>query len=181
MEELKQIGLHYFQNAISPEEEQELISFIDNQPWNTALSRRTQHYGYLYKYRDQKVSDYTVKPVPQILLDLFLKIKELGICLGLQDTDKLQIIVNEYQCGQGIGKHIDDPKQFGDWIAGVSLGSNINMLFGQSEVPIHRRSVYQMTDKVRYQLTHSIPLRKSDNGVKRNRRISITFRYVLNN
>ena len=35
-------------------EEKYLIRNIDNNQWNTSLSRRTQHYGYLYDYRSRQ-------------------------------------------------------------------------------------------------------------------------------
>jgi alkylated DNA repair protein alkB family protein 8 len=43
-------GLTYIDDIITPEQETELINFIDIQEWNNSLSRRTQHYGYLYVY-----------------------------------------------------------------------------------------------------------------------------------
>ena len=173
-------GLKYIKNFIDPKEEQTLINFIDSQEWNTSLSRRTQHYGHLYVYKGiEKAISQNFLPIPQIFLDLFAKINQNNI--GLDPTieiNKLQIIVNEYTIGQGIGKHIDDPKQFGKWVIGISLGSNILMSFGDTEIKIERLSLYEMTNHARYDIPHSITPRKSDKGVKRDRRISITMRYL---
>ncbi len=40
-----------------------------------------------------------------------------------------QLIVNEYQPGQGISPHIDNKTLFSDIIVSLSLGSNAVMIF----------------------------------------------------
>ena len=40
-----------------------------------------------------------------------------------------QLIVNEYQPGQGISPHIDNQTLFGDVVVSVSLSSNTIMTF----------------------------------------------------
>jgi len=41
-------GLSYKPRYITDFQQELLIQAIDEQPWRTALSRRTQHYGYIY-------------------------------------------------------------------------------------------------------------------------------------
>jgi alkylated DNA repair dioxygenase AlkB len=44
---------------------------------------------------------------------------------------------------------------------------------------LESRSLLILTCDARYKWKHGIALRKSDNGVKRQRRISLTFRKVI--
>ena len=94
--------------------------------------------------------------------------------------EKLQVIVNEYMPGQGISQHIDDVKQFGDWIISISLGSAVNINFTKGDIVervyVEGGSLYEMKDDARYKWKHSIPARKSDNNIDRTTRISLTFR-----
>ena len=175
-------GLTYYDSFITEEEESGLVRFIESQQWNTALKRRTQHYGHLYKYTHSSTSqDNPVPPVPDVFLQLYQRIVYF-VKLKSIDLTKLQVIVNEYLPGVGISAHIDDPRQFGEWVCGVSLLSATEMNFsgeGRSvDVNLKRRSLYVMEKESRYRYTHEIKPRKSDNGIKREKRISITFRYL---
>lgn len=118
---------------------------------------------------------------------LFNKLRENDFGSDI-NIDKLQVIVNEYLPGQGIAAHIDDPKQFGEWIISVSIGSDCIIKFSDSKnnkfynIPIKRCSVYEMKEDARYKWKHQIECVKSyviDNiKYDRGRRISITFRYM---
>jgi hypothetical protein len=44
-------GLAYISDFITKDEEKVLIAAIDAQNWSMELSRRVQHYGYIYDYR----------------------------------------------------------------------------------------------------------------------------------
>ncbi|MCJ7636189.1 MAG: hypothetical protein MUO21_01730, partial [Nitrososphaeraceae archaeon] len=55
-------GLSVTLDVITPEYEDFFISWLDEQPWSTELSRRTQHYGYGYNYKGKSV--VTGKPIP---------------------------------------------------------------------------------------------------------------------
>lgn len=185
MTEVKEItGLTYQSEFITKETEAELIKFIDSQEWNTKLKRRTQHYGYEYKYDRSGLKP--LNPVPEI----FLK------ALGDQQTlfpegPPNQVIVNEYLLGQGINAHIDDPIRFGKTIASLSLLSGIEMEFQQYSVDKHHvylepRSMVWLTQDARYKWTHQIRSRKFDTvpgegRTLRSRRVSITYRHVLEN
>jgi alkylated DNA repair dioxygenase AlkB len=182
------IGLRYVEDFITPYKEQKLIEYIDSKVWDTTLKRRTQHYGHKYVYQNANIKNEQtddVKLVPKKLLRLFKKIQEAGMASQIP-LDKLQVIVNEYNPGQGISAHIDDPKQFGDWVVSVSLGCGINVNFTKdntiNKIYVKNRSVYEMTNDSRYKWRHSIEPVKSDtldnNIYQRTRRISITFRYM---
>lgn len=168
-------GLTIIEEYITEEEEKQLLEFINCQPWIPSLSRRVQHYGYEYNYKPP----YDLSDAPPIP-DLFLK-------YGRQIDQKFnQVIVNEYTPGQGIGKHIDHKRLFGDRIASLSLGSGVAMIFRSNDLVkefyIQPRTLIIMEEDARWKFTHEIPSRKSDlvqgKTVPRKTRVSLTFRIV---
>ena len=188
-------GLQYIDNFLSDHEETELIQFIDNQEWNTTLKRRTQHYGYNYNYDSTKLTQ--AKEIPDKFKEIIQKFSQINLTKLIQNkiedfnSQKLkdygfdQVIVNEYEIGQGISAHIDHVKNFSDIIVSLSLGSPCEMVFCEKKNKdnvfkqiLQRKSLVILSEDARYKFTHAIPARKSDNGVKRSKRISLTFRKV---
>jgi alkylated DNA repair dioxygenase AlkB len=99
-----------------------------------------------------------------------------------------QIIVNEYQPGQGITSHIDRDTCFGPVVASLSIGSDAVMDFRSPEgklgsLLLRSCSLVILTNEARYRWQHSIPGRKRDAiaGLEfvRDRRVSLTFRTVV--
>jgi alkylated DNA repair dioxygenase AlkB len=181
-------GLTYVEDFLTPHKEKKLIEYIDSKNWDSTLKRRTQHYGHKYVYANtniKKEQDLDVPAIPKKLQRLFKKIQEAGYASDIP-LEKLQVIVNEYNPGQGISPHIDDPKQFGDWVISISLGCSVNINFTKGDVIkkiyVKNRSLYEMKNDSRYKWKHSIECVKSDNVddniYQRMRRISITFRYM---
>ena len=78
-----------------------------------------------------------------------------------------QLIVNEYQPGQGIAAHVDCVPCFGDTIASVSLLSPCAMKFRHlgtgrtSQLILVPESALIMSGQARLDWTHEIPARKS--------------------
>lgn len=179
-------GLSYLPEYISPQQEAELIRTIDAQPWITELKRRVQHYGYRYDYKARNVA-----PESRLgLLPEWLTAYANRLCTGdffPQPPD--QVIVNEYQPGQGIAPHIDCVPCFADTIASLSLGSTCVMEFTHVEtrqkIPIllEPRSLVVLSSDARYRWQHAIPHRKTDRHhgtiFPRGRRLSLTFRRVI--
>lgn len=179
-------GLTYIPDFVSKKEEQSLLANIDSSPWLNDLKRRVQHYGYKYDYKARAVNDDSyLGPLPEWAMPLSQRLSKEGIFPAVPD----QVIVNEYQPGQGISAHIDCIPCFGDTIASLSLGSSCIMEFSNPrtrekvEMLLEERSLIVLSDKARYDWTHAIPGRKSDmiNGQKiyRLRRASLTFRNVI--
>lgn len=176
-------GLFIIEDFITNEEEKSLLSYIDKEPWSNALKRRTQHYGYEYNYQTrslpQKLGDLP-KWTNKVVKDLVNK--------KIFTSVPTQMIVNEYQPGQGISKHIDQPRIFGPIVASLSLGSSCVMTFENKNIEydmlLKPKSLTVLTEKSRYEWYHSIPARKSDmieeNDISRTRRVSLTFRSVVN-
>ena len=179
-------GLRYIANYISPKEEVDLITRIDNQVWMTGLKRRVQHYGYVYDYKKRTVTeDMFLGQLPDFLEAIAIRTHEDGLIAVIPD----QVIINEYYPGQGIAAHVDCEPCFGDTILSLSLGSACVMDFyecegtRQEQILLEPRGLIIMQGESRYQWQHGIAARKSDlvNGQrqKRTRRLSLTLRKVV--
>lgn len=179
-------GATVIDDFVSVGREQELLSVIDNAPWLQDLRRRVQQYGWRYDYKARRVSeDAWLGPLPNWLQ------QEIGRFSGsgLFDETPDQVIVNEYEPGQGIAPHIDCVPCFGPIIATLSLGGRVEMRFeniasgDQRETLLPPRSLLVLTGPARYEWRHTIPARKSDvidgRRVGRKRRISLTFRRAI--
>lgn len=119
-------GLTYIPDFISAQEQDFLLSQIDQQPWLTDLKRRVQHYGYKYDYKARSVDHNAyLGSLPDWLSSVSNKLHNDGIFSLAPD----QAIVNEYLPGQGISAHIDCVPCFADTIASLSLGSPCIMEF----------------------------------------------------
>ncbi len=168
---------------VSSRRESELLCWIDDQRWRDDLRRRVQHYGWAYDYRARHVStDAYIGPLPAEL-----RAECNTLCsAGLFDEEPSQIIVNDYQPGQGITPHIDCVPCFGPIIASLSLGSQCEIVFtkkGNSakvSCLLEPRSLLVLAGTARFEWLHGIPARKSDpvSGTRkpRKRRVSLTYR-----
>lgn len=186
----KENGLIYIPNFISAEESLKLIDYIENQPWSLELNRRVQHYGYRYDYKTRNLDVASgvleiEQPFIGLLDTLTYELNELGL-----KSRPNQIIVNEYEIGQGITWHIDSEKSFDDNIFIISLLSDCLMKLEhkktkeQLDVYLKENSLLCLTKESRYDWKHTIPSTKSFifNGKKsfRARRLSLTCRYIKN-
>lgn len=177
-------GLNYIDNFVSEEEEATLMEHIDASPWDTTLKRRTQHYGSKYSYTKGDVAQ-PAPPIPEWCNFLMDRLMEQDIIQVRPD----QLIINEYQPGQGIGPHVDSVASFADGIVSISLGSNIMMDFkhktsSESEqLYLKKRSMLALHKEARYDWRHSIAGKKNDHyggpyPIVRKRRVSLTFRKI---
>ncbi len=175
-------GLRYVPDFISADEERVLLAHVDAQPWLADLKRRVQHYGYKYDYKARTIQrSMFLGAVPAA----FATVAATARAQGLLPHDPDQVIVNEYQPGQGIAAHIDCVPCFDDHIMTVSLGGACTMdLVATSErgiqhaLPLAPRSALILSGPARYEWLHGIRGRKSDEGVARTRRVSLTYRKV---
>jgi len=192
------LGGEYIPDYISERDEELLLRRIDNAEWLTDLRRRVQHYGYRYDYTVRHiVDDMRIGDLPQWVMSLAKR-------LGDEFFGELpqQMIVNEYQPGQGIAPHVDCEPCFGDVVASVSIGSTCVMDLARRDAGqenrvadsdsggeriqlfLEPRSAVVLSGDSRYRWTHGIAPRKKDviGGAThpRGRRVSLTFRTVLN-
>ncbi len=179
-------GLTYIADFIDAATEAVLIQTIDTQPWITELKRRVQHYGWRYDYKARSVTNnLRIGVLPDWLQTYAVSLKQAGLFSEMPD----QVIINDYQPGQGISAHIDCVPCFAVTIASLSLGSPCVMDFTQSKTGekssllLEPRSLLVLSGDARYAWQHAIAGRKTDryNGqiIERTRRISLTFRKVL--
>ncbi len=179
-------GFTYIPDFITPSEEAGLIETIDQQPWLTDLKRRVQHYGWKYDYTARRVdASMWLGVLPEWLMDYCQRLYDEGHFLKLPD----QVIINEYQPGQGIAPHVDCVPCFEETIASISLGSPCVMDFTHSSTGekivqrLEPRSLLIFSGEARYQWKHGIAARKTDKYqgqiIQRDRRISLTFRNVI--
>ena len=174
-------GLDYIPNFITEIQARELMRFIDSNPWDTTIKRRTQHYGYRYNYKQVDEVE-SLGQIPQELQQL----GELLLERGIFNVTPNQIIINEYLPPQGIAAHIDHTEHFAETICSLSLESACQMDFicGKERVSelLEPRSLLVLKRDARYKWQHGIADRKSDviQGIRRarNRRVSVTFRVV---
>ena len=179
-------GFEYIKDYISENEHEWLLDQVDKQQWLKDLKRRVQHYGFKYDYKARKVTrDMRIGHLPEWLQTLGQRLHKDGYLLAEPD----QVIVNEYEPGQGISSHIDCEPCFADTIVSLSLGSGCvmdftNKLDKTKKIPVWlaSRSIIVLRDEARYKWLHGIAPRKSDTWEgqthERGRRVSLTFRKV---
>jgi alkylated DNA repair dioxygenase AlkB len=171
---------------IDADAERALLAEVDAAPWRDDLARRVQHYGFRYDYRARSVdASMRLGPLPPWAEALAERIHREGLTERPPD----QVIVNEYQPGQGISRHVDCVPCFGPTVLSLTLGSGCAMDLhppdGSAPVAIilRPRSLLVLAGDARARWGHSIPGRKSDviegARVPRGRRVSLTFRTVL--
>lgn len=179
-------GLTYIADYILPEQQNQLLKIIDQQEWSIKANRRIQQYGYQYDYKNGSfVSSSYLGTLPDWVQSIANRLADDGLMTTIPD----QVIINEYQPGQGIVRHVDCMPCFGNTIITLSLGSGCVMDFRhpQSEekarVLLQPGSLLIFQGGARYVWEHGIAARKRDNyqgrEFKRTRRVSLTFREVL--
>ena len=166
-------GLTYKENIISEEFRQKFQEYAATVRWDKILSRDTKQFGHFYNYKDQSVTK--TDSIPSLFEYLYQYFEKKG-------SDPDQCIVNKYEPGQGISPHTDNVYRFTDRVVVFSFGSSIIMKFTNGEeskeLLLTPGSMLIMEGDARYKWKHEIAARKSDNGVSRGTRISVTFRWV---
>jgi len=175
-------GLIYKEAFIGKWEEQQILEEIEQNHWSTELKRRVQHYGYKYDYKLRKIGKESyIGPLPHFSEWISGRLLVQQLINRVPD----QLIVNEYMPGQGISKHIDCVPCFKETIVTISLGWAYEMQFQNivsGEIMnkvLDVGSVLVLSGPARYGWTHEIKSRKDDNGIPRQRRVSLTFRNVI--
>jgi alkylated DNA repair dioxygenase AlkB len=177
-------GARFISDFISGPEESRLITLIDSAPWLDDLKRRVQHYGYRYDYKKRQLTaDDFLGPLPHWATVLGERLVSNGIFHAVPD----QVIVNEYEPGQGIASHVDRETCFGEVVASLSLGgiAVMELSLGTTVIPVELvpRSLLSLQGPARHRWRHGIPARRRDliggHLQDRSRRVSLTFRTVL--
>ena len=169
-------GLVYLRNYVSEAEEAELTRVINEAPWDNTWERRRQLYGATYGPGD--AAEPTIPIWGRELAERMHR-------EGWSERPFDQMLVNEYEPGQGIALH-HDHRPFDRTVVSLSLLSSWVMEFRNPKVGqraamlLERRSLLVLNDEARYEWQHGIARRKSDrwqgNVIPRSRRLSVTFR-----
>ena len=180
------VGLKYIPNYLMKQEHDDLWNTINSNEWLGDLKRRVQHYGWKYDYKSRSIN------YAMYMGELPIWAKEVAVKLhldGLIDVLPDQLIINEYNPGQGIANHVDCEPCFTNTIISISLGSPCVMDFinleskEKLETLLEQRSLVVISGDARYKWTHGIATRRTDiyRGKKfdRGKRISMTFRKVI--
>lgn len=173
-------GLVYRPDFLSKDEEEVLITYIQNLPLTHPIykdeyeaKRRHIGYGWGWDYRNERF--IKGDPLPQFLEPAKRKIAKW---LNISPSRVVEALINEYTPGSAIGWHVDN--EGFEHIIGVSLGNWCRMKFrplrpkGQRDgevvsIELEARSAYIMQKEIRWQWQHSIPRVEA-------LRYSITFR-----
>lgn len=169
-------GFRYDPELVTTTEERELVAALLAWPSSPVrmrgqvARRRTMHFGWIYGYESSRITPGP--PIPAVLQPLRERAASLS---GVAPAELVEVLVNEYPAGAGIGWHRDAP-QFGV-VVGVSLLSGCRLRFrrgagaaGETRaVQLEPRSGYVLDGEARWRWQHSVPPVKAP-------RYSITFR-----
>ena len=180
-------GLRYIAGYLTEEQHDWLLDTIDKKQWSYFGKRRVQHYGQRYDYNEQKKSDEPeASEFPEWLKRLCLKLQNDGYMPKIAN----QVLISEYQSGQGIGDHTDKEACFMDTICILSLSSscvmNLTLISDKTQkVPIWLApgSLTVLSADAKNRWMHGIPARKTDvwddRKYARQRRVSLSFRRLI--
>ncbi|MDW6023531.1 alpha-ketoglutarate-dependent dioxygenase AlkB [Mesorhizobium sp. BAC0120] len=157
-------GFRYQPDLIGRDEETELVSRLETLPFapfnfhGHLANRRVVGFGFRYDYENRRLIE--AAEIPGFLLGLREKVAALA---DLPAEDFIQILINEYRPGAGIGWHRDKP-QF-EVVAGVSLLAPCSFRLRRKNgtkweretITVEPRSAYLMTGPARHEWEHSIP------------------------
>ena len=181
-------GFKYIPQFLSDDEILAKHRWIYTRPieeWKTDLSRRVMHYGWQYDYQARRISsELYLGPLPDIFAKTATRLfSETGMFSEIPN----QVIVNEYEPGQGIAMHTDH-RDFGPTVAMVSLGDSWSMNFSHERTGLKQSKLLEVGSalvlggEARDEWRHGISKRKFEPGGRsRNTRVSLTFRTVRPN
>ena len=173
-------GLRCVAGYLGAGEHDRVFDIISGPGWQDAGGRRIRFYGHWYHHAK---GVHPVGDLPDWALALASRLCHDGLMPYVAD----QLIVTEYQPGEGIRPHVDAPV-FADVIVGVTLGSTCVMEFARAGHPTERvllepRSAMVLAGEARHEWQHAIPARTEDEWegrtLPRARRVSLTFRKML--
>jgi len=174
-------GLRYVPAYLAQADHDALLATVGALDWQAAGGRRIQFYGHWYDHG--KGGIYRVGDLPPWAAALAGRVCDDGLMPYLAD----QLIVTEYQPGEGIRPHVD-ATTFADVIVGVTLGSACVMEFVRAghateAVLLEPGSAVVFSGDARHEWQHAIPARTADDWdgqhLPRSGRVSLTFRKML--
>jgi alkylated DNA repair dioxygenase AlkB len=179
-------GLVYRPEFITPEEEADILSYIELLPLEEAqyevkghgvVEAKRRHFGFGWGYNDDTKEFIPGPPLPPFLRMLQRRIAKW---LDISPSRVVEALINEYSPGAPIGWHRDN--EAFEHIVGISFGGWARMRFrpiqprGERKdaskvvsLELEPRSAYIMQKDIRWKWQHSVAATKV-------LRYSITFR-----
>lgn len=174
-------GLVYRPDFITPEEEAEILSYIELLPLEEAefgeYKSKRRHFGFGWGYDYDKKRFIPGPPLPPFLRRIQLRIAKW---LDISPSRVVEALINEYSPGSPLGWHRDN--EAFEHIVGISLGGWARMRFRPIQrkeekkdskkvvsLELEPRSAYIMQKDIRWKWQHSVAATKV-------LRYSITFR-----
>jgi alkylated DNA repair dioxygenase AlkB len=174
-------GLVYRPDFITPEEETDILSYIELLPLEEAeygeYTAKRRHFGFGWGYDHEKKKFIPGPPLPPFLRTLQRRIAKW---LDISPSRVVEALINEYSPGAPIGWHRDN--EAFEHIVGISFGGWARMRFrpiqprGEKKdgkkvvaLELEPRSAYIMQKDIRWKWQHSVVATKV-------LRYSITFR-----
>ncbi|MBX3621397.1 MAG: alpha-ketoglutarate-dependent dioxygenase AlkB [Rhizobacter sp.] len=160
-------GSDYVPDFITPDEERQLLRFIDALPLQEArykeytARRRVVSYGGVFDY-----DALELRPAGELPLELHWLCERAAQWLGVAPGDFTHVLVAEYRPGTPLGWHRDVPEF--ECVVGVSLGTPARLRFRPYPpdrprredivtLEVAPRSVYKLTGPSRWGWQHSVP------------------------
>jgi len=157
-------GFRYQAELITPHEEAELVGQLERLPFRAfdfhghLANRQVISFGLRYDYDRREVVEAAAIP------GFLMPVREKVAAFARLPVDAfVQVLINEYQPGAGIGWHRDKPHF--EAVAGVSLLAPCRFRlrrkngtrWDRQTIIVEPRSVYLMTGPARNEWEHSIP------------------------
>jgi alkylated DNA repair dioxygenase AlkB len=162
------LGFAYHPALLDEAEERELATHLERLDFAAVTMRgqiarrRAKHYGWVYGYESWRIT-----PGPPIPVFLSAVRQRAAVLAGVAPEALVEVLVNAYPTGAGIGWHRDAP-QFGV-VVGVSLLGECRLRFQRGRGPARQtrtvtiapRSAYVLDGAARYEWQHSVPPTKT--------------------
>jgi alkylated DNA repair dioxygenase AlkB len=167
-------GLVYVSDFVGIRQHDLVVELIEaHTHWTPLGGKRRLSFGFEYGVGAKRIVA-TAPPIPARLHELAIQIADAGLMREVPN----QVTIQEYQPGQGIGKHIDAPC-FGGELVTISLLSGCAMRFTRiGSAPFRQelepRSALALSGPARSEWRHEI----SPHGI-RSLRLSATFRTFI--
>jgi alkylated DNA repair dioxygenase AlkB len=156
-------GFRYQPEVVSADLERDLMERFETLPFEAfdfhgfKGHREVVYFGWRYDFSRSRVE--AAEPIPAFLAPVRTAAADLA---GVTPADLVQVLVNRYAPGAGIGWHRDRPR-FGK-VVGVSLGASVPFRFRRKRpggwdrltVPVEARSAYLLDGEARDVWEHSL-------------------------
>ena len=171
-------GFYYESLALTPQHAASVLKWCVDQAltcWFTAPGeRRVLQYGHWFDYKTHKLSPFDLDSEWAVIPETLTSLLQTQ---GLDPRDFDQCIVNLYEAGIGIARHVD-ADCFGNTVVVFTLGAvdPVTLAYGPRKYTFTPAvgSVYTLMDEARWLWSHQV----DPSPTRSCHRVSVTFRSV---